>query len=1676
MKIIAIAVLAMLVAVMLAGCSGDPAPTATPTATPAAVPTATPTATPTAAPTATPTAAPTATPTAVPTATPTSKPTSTADALSIDEYLSVCDSLEEQELEDDTTYGELSAALGDLIEEMSSLAPPAEVADWHNEVLELAKATKGLVDSQPEDKVIGIEFFAIAVELQGLQEALTQAENDLPEEVRRQMAEAGCLEDGAPEADAPTPTPSVPVPTPVPTAIAIPTPITIPTPESIATPMPTPTPLGTPTIGAVTPGTGTLAISWAAPSSDGGSAITAYDLRHIETTADETVDSNWTEVDDVWATGGGTLQYTLTGLTGGTQYDLQVRAVNAGGDGPWSATVTGTPTAAGTDYDTDDDGLIDITSAAQLNAIRWDLDGNGRPASANASDYDAAFPNAASGMGCPSTGCTGYELDADIDLDVAPYNTGAGWEPIGTGGPRRMPFVALFEGNGNTVANLFIDRPTASYVGLFGRVDGTIRNVELTGVNVTGETGVGGLVGDNNGTVSDSHATGTVSGELAIGGLVGFHGGTISASSAGVEVHGSKSGDLQGERAGGLVGSNDGTITGSHATGTVSGRLYVGGLVGENREAIVDSYATGTVSGRYAGGLVGINLGTRSSITASHATGEASGSDIVGGLAGENSGTITESYATGEVSGDGSFGGLVGNNNGTIIGSYAAGAVSRSGDPGPHSVSVGGLVGNNRGTISASYATGTVSATAFQVGGLVGNNRGAISASYASGAVAGASALGGLVGDNAGTITASYATGMVSRLFRVGTLGGLVGRNSGTVTASYWDTHTSTQTTSADGEGKLTSELQSPTGYSGIYANWNLDLDGDGDGDDPWDFGTSSEYPVLDYGGLSVSDQRSSGSGAQTTAGAPTIGTGTPGTGSLAIFWTAPSSDGGSVITAYDLRHIKTSADETVDANWIVVDDVWTTGGGTLQHTLTGLTGGTQYDVQVRAVNAGGDGPWSATATGTPTQSSNDRDVLVALYNATDGANWTDNTNWLSDEPLGDWYGVTTDAGGRVTALDLSRNNLTGTMPAELGNLSSLTNLSLVYNQLTGAIPTELGSLSNLMRLYLTGNQLTGAIPPELGSLSNLEIIALAGNQLTGSLPSELGNLSDITTIYFGNNQLTGAIPAELGNLSNLTELDVNTNQLAGAVPSELGSLTKLTDLHLYNNELTGALPQSFIRLTLLEAFTFGDNDGLCAPTDATFQNWLQGIDNTRGHAGVSPLGPNCASLGAPAIGAVTAGTGTLAISWTAPSSDGGSAITAYDLRHIETTADKTVDANWTEVDDVWATGGGTFQYTLTGLTGGTQYDLQIRAVNAVGDGPWSATITGTPTAAATTTATDYDADDDGLIEVGSLAQLNAIRWDLDGNGTPASANASDYSSAYPNAATGMGCPSTGCTGYELTVNLDFDTNGDGKTDIAGDDYWNGGSGWDPIVDSARSGYQDATFHATFEGNSHVISGLYIDRSGRNIGLFGSVWGGEIRNLGLEGVVVKGGASNVGGLVGSTSSGGSHNSLISASYVEGSITGATGVGGLVGFNQAAINASYVSVSVSGNVNVGGLVGTNHSSGAISASYATGSVTGGAGYGGGLVGSNQSGSITASYAANSLSGSFMGGLVGVDSGGRGVFTASYWDTETTGLSTSAGGEGKTTSELQSPTSNTGIYATWDSNVWDFGTTSEYPTHS
>ena len=229
----------------------------------------------------------------------------------------------------------------------------------------------------------------------------------------------------------------------------------------------------------------------------------------------------------------------------------------------------------------------------------------------------------------------------------------------------------------------------------------------------------------------------------------------------------------------------------------------------------------------------------------------------------------------------------------------------------------------------------------------------------------------------------------------------------------------------------------------------------------------------------------------------------------------------------------------------------------------------------------------TAAASPTPTPASEDtgsvatdRTALVALYKATDGPNWYDNTNWLSDMPLGEWYGVATDSDGRVMRLDLRENQLSGEIPPELGNLSSLQILALDRNRLSGSIPPELGNLSNLTFLNLGANQLDGEIPPELGNLSNLTGLWFGGGQLGGEIPPELGNLSNLQALALDYNRLRGEIPLQLSEMLELRVLLLANNRLDGSVPAWLGELPNLRWLELQGNRLTGTTPKLALERT----------------------------------------------------------------------------------------------------------------------------------------------------------------------------------------------------------------------------------------------------------------------------------------------------------------------------------------------------------------------------------------------------------------------------------------------------------------------------------------------------------------
>ena len=292
----------------------------------------------------------------------------------------------------------------------------------------------------------------------------------------------------------------------------------------------------------------------------------------------------------------------------------------------------------------------------------------------------------------------------------------------------------------------------------------------------------------------------------------------------------------------------------------------------------------------------------------------------------------------------------------------------------------------------------------------------------------------------------------------------------------------------------------------------------------------------------------------------------------------------------------------------------------------------------------------SSGPTGSP---ASDREALVALYHATNGADWSNNTNWLSPASIDEWHGVRVDDNGRVAGLGLTINRLVGGISAELGKLSNLKWLTLGGNQLSGEIPPELGNLSNLEWLFLDNNRLSGKIPAELGNLSDLGHLSLGNNRLSGCIPRRLRTaLEDypsgldlpfctpspallrspdrpllvalynamggprwsentnwlsaapidewygvrvddsgrVAELALRSNRLVGGIPAELSDLSNLERLWLGDNQLSGEIPAELGGISNLESLFLDGNQLSGEIPAELGGLSNLERLRLDNN------------------------------------------------------------------------------------------------------------------------------------------------------------------------------------------------------------------------------------------------------------------------------------------------------------------------------------------------------------------------------------------------------------------------------------------------------------------------------------------------------
>jgi Leucine-rich repeat (LRR) protein len=220
-------------------------------------------------------------------------------------------------------------------------------------------------------------------------------------------------------------------------------------------------------------------------------------------------------------------------------------------------------------------------------------------------------------------------------------------------------------------------------------------------------------------------------------------------------------------------------------------------------------------------------------------------------------------------------------------------------------------------------------------------------------------------------------------------------------------------------------------------------------------------------------------------------------------------------------------------------------------------------------------------------------EALVALYNSTDGANWTNHTNWLETNTPCSWYGLSCVYGAttNINGIALGFNQLTGSIPLEIGNFPYLQNLFLGGNPLTGSIPPQLGQLANLKLLGLGSNEHTGPIPVELAALTYLENLNLSDNQLTGTIPLELGDMTSLNWLSLGANQFSGGFPTQLTNLTNLQNLNISSANLSGPIPDEIGQLTSLTLLDLSNNDFSGVIPATLGELTLLENLWLNQNN-----------------------------------------------------------------------------------------------------------------------------------------------------------------------------------------------------------------------------------------------------------------------------------------------------------------------------------------------------------------------------------------------------------------------------------------------------------------------------------------------------
>ena len=1269
------------------------------------------------------------------------------------------------------------------------------------------------------------------------------------------------------------------------------------------------------------------------------------------------------------------------------------------------------------DYDLDDDGLIEINSLADLDEIRNNLDGTGLYGDST---------------GCPVDGCIGFELTTTLDFDTnadgvmdtndAYWNEGEGWMPIASSS---TPFISIFDGNGHQIRNLYINRSRTRFVGLFGYISGEsaqLRNIGLTGelMQVQGYNYVGGLVGYaiNAATIEQSYVTGAVSGSsYYVGGLAGQLEASVMSNSY---VTGAVTGD---DSVGGLVGNlYSSAINNSYVTGAVTGSSYVGGLAGTSyrSSAINNSFASGAVTGNSSvGGLTGYS--SSSVITHSYWAVDTTGISSTSLSAATLSelqcpaGANNTSCASGKTlyaewdSGVWDFG-----TNAQLPGLILSGTTYRDSD-GDGSLDGDDVYPNNRAASWDGDNDGYVDAWTIGCDATCIANSGFTLDHFPASAAA-------WQDTDLDGYPDAWATGCDATCIANS---GLTLDQFPTITAAWQDTDLDgypdawapdCDAACIENSGLILDQ------FSTFAAAW---LDSDLDGNpDAWAKGcdancqaatglTLDSYPNdTDNDGINNSDDSDDNNDGITDADA--------------------DSDG--LIDISSLEQLNAIRYNLAGTGRTLVDGGDSDSSGCPATVI--------------------DGVMQLVCTGYELTTNLDFDTNVDGVMDANDAYWNDGEGWM---PIGSssvpFTSIFDGNGHQIRNLFINRSDtrFVGLFGIIAGESAQLRNIGLtgelmqvVGNSFVGGLAGYVNSAATIVQSYVTG--------------------AVTGDDwyvggLAGYLSNSAINNSFVTGAVTGDDWYAGGLAGYLSNSSA-----INNSFATGAVTGNLyvGGLTGYNNGSVITDSYwavdTTGINSYWVSVPILAELQcpVGADNTSCVADQTLYAEW----DSSIWSFGTSSQLPGLIFNGKIYRDSDSDGLldeddafpNSRAASYDSDSDGHPDVWNSFCDRECIAGSGLTLDlfpnnpAAWLDGDldgfpDSWAD---TCDVNCQGASGLT---LDSYLDDTDNDGINNSDDTDDNNDG----ITDADADSDGLIEVSTLEQLNAIRYNLTGTGSTLVEGGDSDSSGCPVDVVN-GVHQFQCVGYELINNLDFDTNTDGVMD-ENDAYWDDGAGWEPIASSSTP------FTSTFDGNGHQIRNLYINRSSTNdVGLFGYILGesAQLRNIGLTGELMQvQGYNYVGGLVGYAKSA----ARIDQSYVTGAVSGSSSVGGLAGmsYSNSAINNSFASGAVTGNSSVGGLVGYSSIS-TINSSFATGAVTGN---------------------------SSVGGLTGYSNS---TVTNSHWATDTTGQLNSDGESefdnyfGATLVELQCPTSSDNtddcvisntLYAGWDSSVWDFGTNTQLP---